>query len=85
VTIKIYGREDCVQCDFTMKQLERNGLSFTKIDIDQDEAGRKAVEASVSTRLPMVEVYDPADGKLLDKWHGFKIDKIRELANNVVS
>jgi len=79
VTITVYSKPDCVQCVWTKRKLESKGLSFNEIDVTQDAEGRKAVEASGNTTMPMV-VVEHAGHK--DVWHGFKDDLIKGLSRD---
>ena len=52
--ITVYGREQCVQCEYTRKWLERLGHKFAYLDVDQDTEAQKAVAAmgTLTTCLP---------------------------------
>jgi len=83
VTITIYGRQGCGQCEQTKKQLARKGLDYNEIDIDADEAARDLVEDSATrlrppTVLPMVVVKHDGSTKT-EVWHGFRYDNIKAL------
>jgi len=83
VTITIYGRQGCGQCEQTKKQLDRKGLGYNEIDIDADEAARKLVAESAArlrppTILPMVVVKHDGSAKT-EVWHGFRYDNIKTL------
>lgn len=70
--ITVYGREDCVQCVWTKRWLERLGHNYTDIDLDTDIDAASylaSLEPEVVT-LPFV-VTDT------DSWCGFKLDKLR--------
>lgn len=36
ITVTVYGKPRCVQCDQTERHLKRLGIAYTKIDITQD-------------------------------------------------
>jgi glutaredoxin len=62
--------------------MERKGVPFNEINVDEDEAARKMVEASASqlkppTILPMVVVKDGRGN--VRTWHGFRYDEIKGL------
>lgn len=83
MTITIYGRQGCGQCEQTKKQLDRKGLGYNEIDIDADEAARKLVADSAArlkpiTILPMVVVKHEGSGNA-EVWHGFRYDNIKAL------
>jgi glutaredoxin-like protein NrdH len=84
MTITVYGRPECGQCEQTKKLMERKGLSFNEINVDEDEEARKLVEDSAEqlhppTILPMVVVKHGGD---VVTWHGFRYDQIRALTKH---
>lgn len=70
--ITVYGRPECVQCEWTQKWLERLGHAFAYVDIDADAEARRTVEAMGFSALPVVVT--PSE-----RWAGFKLEKIRRL------
>jgi glutaredoxin-like protein NrdH len=86
VTITVYGRPECGQCEQTKKQLERKGLSYNEVNVDEDAEARKMVQESAehlrpSTILPMVVVKRPGKGDVT-VWHGFRYDNIKDLTKD---
>lgn len=79
MTITVYSKPDCVQCTYTKKKLDAKGLRYNEIDVTQDAEGRKAVEDSGKTALPMVVVEHNGHK---DVWHGFKDDLIKGLSKD---
>ena len=78
MTVAVYGREQCVQCHYTCEHLERRGIPYEYFDIDRDSVARATVKNEPDHTLPLVIVTD-GHMKVIDRWHGFKIDKIRGL------
>jgi glutaredoxin-like protein NrdH len=75
--VQVYGKEECVQCEYTKKKLDENGIPYEYHDITKDEIARQVVEGSGYSQLPFVV----ADINDQDKmWHGFSPDKIKALA-----
>lgn len=81
MTITLYSKPDCVQCDYTAKQLKAKGLPFNKFDVTVDAAARKVVEDTGNRTLPYV-VVDHGDGTPPETWHGFHLEKIRGLSKD---
>lgn len=77
MTVTVYSKPECVQCDWTKKKLAENGVEYTELDATADGSARKMVEDSGVLQMPMVDVFE--NGKLVDRWHGFKPDKIKGL------
>ena len=84
MTITVYGRPECGQCEQTRKFLDRKGLSYSEINIDEDPEARKLVEDSAEqlhppTILPMVIVKHGGD---VITWHGFRYDQLKGLSKD---
>jgi hypothetical protein len=65
--------------------MERKGLPFNVINIDEDSEARKLVEDSAAqlrpaSILPMVVVKDGKGN--VTTWHGFRYDNIKDLTKN---
>lgn len=72
--VKVYGKPGCVQCKYTVKELDKQEIPSSYIDIEQDPEAKKLVLDSGNMQLPMV-----VSGE--DRWHGLRIDRIREIAS----
>ena len=81
MTITLYSKPNCVQCEYTAKQLDAKGLSYNKIDVTIDAAAREVVEATGNRTLPYVTVVHD-DGRPAQDWHGFHLEKIRGLSKD---
>jgi glutaredoxin-like protein NrdH len=72
MTITVYSKPSCVQCDATYRALERSGLAFEVVDITEDAAARDFVLSLGYLQAPVV-VAGP------DHWSGYRPDRIRTL------
>lgn len=75
MSITLYTKPACMQCNATKKALDRAGLEYTTVDISMDDAARDYVMALGYLQAPVVEV----DG---EHWSGFRPDRIRTLAES---
>ena len=73
MSITVYSKPDCVQCDATYRALAKHGLEYEVVDITQDEEALQTVKALGYQQAPVVF----ADG---DHWSGYRPDKVRALA-----
>ena len=73
MSITVYSKPNCVQCDATYRALNKHGLEYEVIDITQDEEALQTVKALGYQQAPVVF----AQG---DHWSGFQPDKIKALA-----
>jgi glutaredoxin-like protein NrdH len=72
MTITVYTKPACVQCNMTYKALEKAGLDYEVVDISEDTEARDYVMALGYLQAPVVVV----DG---DHWSGFRPDRIKAL------
>lgn len=78
MTVVVYGKPECVQCEWTKRKLADAGVAFEYIDVTQDrEAAKDCLAMDLGTQLPIV--VHSENGKLIDRWAGFKLDKIKGL------
>ena len=77
--ITVYTKPNCVQCNFTKRELDAVGLEYTAVDVTQDAQAADALAVAGHKTLPVVMVDGIGDfcGKV---WSGFKPEKIRALA-----
>lgn len=72
MSITVFSKPACVQCDATYRALNKHGLEYTIVDISTDEQALESVKALGYQQAPVVF----ADG---DHWSGFRPDKIKAL------
>lgn len=72
-SITVFGKENCMQCKMTKSLLEKNGVDFTYIDVEKNEAGLKELK---SAGLSSVPVTKNRDGSYII---GFNVNQLREL------
>ncbi|MFH5821345.1 glutaredoxin-like protein NrdH [Georgenia sp. AZ-5] len=73
MSITVYSKPSCVQCDATYRALNKQGLEYEVVDITADAGALASVKALGYQQAPVVF----ADG---DHWSGFRPDKIKALA-----
>ncbi len=73
MTITVFSKPACVQCDATYRSLDKLGLDYTIVDITKDAEALASVMALGYQQAPVVF----ADG---DHWSGYRPDRIRTLA-----
>ncbi len=73
MSITVYSKPSCVQCDATYRALNKQGLDYEVVDITADAEALASVKALGYQQAPVVF----ADG---DHWSGFRPDKIKALA-----
>ena len=78
MTITVYTKPACVQCNATYKALAKQGLPYEVVDITEVPEARDYVMALGYLQAPVVV----AGG---DHWSGFRPDRIRALASAAMS
>lgn len=70
--ITIYTKDTCVQCDATKNALDRIGLAYQLVTLDQDVEAIEHLRALGYRQVPVVMAGDT-------HWSGFRPDKIAAL------
>jgi glutaredoxin-like protein NrdH len=70
--ITVYTNPNCIQCDQTKKFLERNNLTYSTVDLSEDNAALEMVLGLGFKAAPVVIAGS-------EKWSGFKLDKLNTL------
>jgi glutaredoxin-like protein NrdH len=78
MTITVYTKPACVQCNATYKALDKQGLTYDIVDITQVSEARDYVMALGYLQAPVVV----AGG---EHWSGFRPDRIKALAASALS
>ena len=78
MTVTVYTKPACVQCNATYKALEKQGIEFEKVDITLDSEARDYVMALGSLQAPVVVAGN-------DHWSGFRPDRIKALSTVAAS
>lgn len=79
MTISVYSKPNCIQCDRTQKYLDDNDVNYLYFDISTDPEALEAARAYGFASAPIVVVEE--SGKHVDAWGGFRIDKLMETAS----
>jgi glutaredoxin-like protein NrdH len=72
MTVVVYTKPYCVQCEATKKELDKKGIHYELIDLTEDEDAYELVQTLGYRQAPVVV----ADDK---HWSGFRPDKIGAL------
>lgn len=75
MTVRVYTKPDCRQCDMTKRLLDGEGVSYVVEDLT-DAGNLAAAKALGHTSAPVVVVGD-------ESWAGFQPDRIKELAGRI--
>ncbi|MBK4140791.1 glutaredoxin-like protein NrdH [Corynebacterium macginleyi] len=73
MSITVYTKPACVQCNATKKALDRAGLEYNVVDVTVDNEARDYIMALGYVQAPVVEAHG-------EHWSGFRPDRIKNLA-----
>ncbi len=73
MTVTVYTKPACVQCNATYRALDKKGITYQSVDISTDPAALEHVLSLGYQQAPVV-ITDA------DHWSGFRPDKIAALA-----
>ncbi|BBU23674.1 redoxin NrdH [Mycobacterium xenopi] len=77
MSITVYTKPACVQCNATHKALDKQGIAYETVDITLDPEARDYVMALGYLQAPVVVAGD-------EHWSGFRPDRIKALANGAI-
>ena len=78
IPITVYTNPNCVQCDMTKKQLDKFGIDYTVVDLSTNPKKLAEFKELGYLAAPIVTTDIKA-------WSGFKLAKIRSLADYIHS
>jgi glutaredoxin-like protein NrdH len=73
MTVTVYTKPNCVQCDATKRTMDKLGIKYATVDITQDLEAYDMIISKGFQAAPVVITDD-------DAWSGFNPDKISGLA-----
>jgi glutaredoxin-like protein NrdH len=77
ITVTVYTKPACVQCNATFRALDRQGTAYEKVDITIDLEARDYVMALGYAQAPVVIAG-------AEHWAGFRPDRIKALKNPAI-
>lgn len=80
MTVTVYSMENCVQCKQTYMFLDKYGIEYKTVDINKDANAQEVIKKHDFQSAPVVIVNEDSSDSF-DAWCGFRIDKIKDLAN----
>ena len=76
MTVTVYTKPSCVQCNATYRALDSKGIEYEVLDVSTDEGALAHVKELGYLQAPVV-ITDEGH------WSGFRPDKIDELASRL--
>jgi len=86
MTVTIFSKKSCVQCTATYRALDKAGIPYEVIDLQEDPAAFDFVMALGHIQAPVVLVHDgdwpsfvPTQDNKASHWSGFRPDMVKAL------
>jgi glutaredoxin-like protein NrdH len=76
MTVTVYTKPSCVQCNATYRALDSKGIEYNIIDLSEDAAALDTVKELGYMQAPVVIAGD-------EHWSGFRPDKVSQLAQQL--
>ena len=73
MTVTVYTKPDCVQCNATYRALDKEGIDYSIVDLTENPSARDRVMGLGYLQAPVVVAGD-------QHWSGFRPDRIAALA-----
>ena len=73
MSITVYSKPRCPQCDATYRALDKQGVSYERIDVTQDPESLAFIKGLGYQQAPVVVAGE-------DHWSGFRPDRIKAVA-----
>ncbi len=72
--VTVYSTPNCMQCRMTYRALDQAGITYTVVDLTQNDAAREWITDDLGySQAPIVVVTDD------DHWSGFRPDQIARI------
>jgi glutaredoxin-like protein NrdH len=78
MTVTVYTKPACVQCNATYRALDKKGITYQSVDITTDPEALERLRGLGYMQAPVV-ITDA------DHWSGFRPDKIAEIEQETAS
>ena len=77
MSVTVFAKPHCVQCEATKRQLRKQGIDFTTVDLTADPDALLRVQQAGFKQAPVVFTDDAS-------WSGYRPDMIKQLAEHKV-
>lgn len=74
MTVTVYTKPNCIQCNATYRALNSEGVEYSTIDVSEDGDALLTIKNLGYLQVPVVLTEDG------DHWSGFRPDKINALS-----
>lgn len=72
MTVTVYTKPDCMQCDMTKRLMDREGIEYSSIDVTIDSEALDLVKSLGYLSMPVVVAGN-------EHWSGFRAERVKGL------
>lgn len=72
MSVIVYSKPSCVQCNFTKRTLNKLGVEFEEVNITENEEGRERVAELGFVQVPVVDF----NGEVFSGYRPEKLEKL---------
>lgn len=73
--IKVYSKNNCIQCEMTKMWLNQNKIPFESVDVSEHPEKLEEIKLNGFQQLPVVTL----DEHFENAWSGYNLDRLEEL------
>ena len=76
MSMTVYSKKDCMQCNFTKKWLTEHNIDYIEIDVEKDTDSLNYIKNDLGYQAVPVVVSST------ENWYGFQPDKLAKLVSD---
>ena len=75
MNIKVYSKNNCIQCEMTKMWLNQNKIQYESVDVSEHPEKLEKIKLNGFQQLPVVALDDYFE----NAWSGYNLDRLEEL------
>ena len=75
--ITVYTLPNCVQCNQTKRELDKQGLTYNTVDLTTNEEAYNNITQNLGYKSAPVVIVTDENGETIEHWNGFQPEKLR--------
>lgn len=75
MNIKVYSKNNCIQCEMTKMWLNQNKIKYESVDVFEHPEKLEEIKLNGFQQLPVVAL----DEHFENAWSGYNLDRLEEL------
>jgi glutaredoxin-like protein NrdH len=75
MNIKVYSKNNCIQCEMTKMWLNQNKIKYESVDVFEHPEKLEEIKLNGFQQIPVVAL----DEHFENAWSGYNLDRLEEL------